>query len=140
MWNFHWFIFATAGWKGDEGADDGEHTADEDGDGAEAVEEVVDAVEVVAAEEEVAAIALDHGASTARSDPVGGDGAEVGGERGYCGEDDEVQLRVSESVAGERHDDFRGDGDAGGLDSHEKDNCGVSTSGNGTNEEGNKFF
>ena len=78
--------------KGDEGADDGQHAADEDGDGAEPVEEMVDAVEVVAAEEEIAAVALDHGASAARSDPIGGNRAEVRGERGCGGEEDKVPL------------------------------------------------
>ena len=81
-----------AGGEGDEGADDGEHAADEDGDGAEAEEEVVDEVEVAAGEEEVAAVALDHGASAAGADPVGGDGAEVGGERGDGGEEDELRA------------------------------------------------
>ena len=73
-------------------------------------------------------------------DPVGGDGAEVRGERGDCGEEDEVPLGVGEGGACERHDDFGGDGDAGGLDRHEKDDCGVSTGGDGTNEEGDEFF
>ena len=68
----------------------GQHATDEDGDGAVAVEEVVDAVEVAAAEEEIAAVALDHRAATAGADPVGGDGAEVGGERRDGGEEDEV--------------------------------------------------
>ncbi len=65
--------------EGDEGADDGKHSADEDGDGAEAGEEVIDTVEVVAAEEEIAAVALDHGTAAAGSDPVGGDGADIRG-------------------------------------------------------------
>ena len=68
-----------AGGKGDEGADDGEHASEEDGDGAVAGEEAVDEVEVAAAEEEVAAVALDHGAASAGADPVGGDGADVRG-------------------------------------------------------------
>ena len=81
-----------AGGKGDEGADDGQHAADEDGDGAEAVEEVIDAVEVVAAEEEIAAVALDHGAAAACADPVGGDGAEVRGQGCDGCEEDEVDC------------------------------------------------
>src|SRR5271170_3446402 len=47
------------GGKCDEGAEDGKHAANEYGDGAEAVEEMVDTVEVVAAEEEEAAVAFD---------------------------------------------------------------------------------
>src|ERR1700730_15253427 len=54
-----------SGGEGDEGAHDGQHAADEDGDGAEAVEEAVDAVEIVAAEEKIAAVALNHGATAA---------------------------------------------------------------------------
>jgi hypothetical protein len=126
--------------KGDEGADDRQHSADENGDGAEAVEEVIDTIQVVAAEEEIAAVALDHGTTAVCADPVGGDGAEVGGEGGDGREDDEVPLRVRESVAGERHDDFRGDGDTGGLDRHEKDDAEVSAGRNGADEEGDDFF
>ena len=118
-----------AGGKGDEGANDGEHAADQHGDGAVAVEEVIDEVEIAAAEEDVAAVALDHGASAACADPVGGDGAEVGGEGCDGCEEDEVELRVGESVAGERHDDFRRDGNAGGLDRHEQDDAGVASAG-----------
>jgi len=66
-----------AGGKGDEGANDGEHAADKDSDGAKAVEEMVDAVEVVAAEEKIAAVALDHGAASVGSDPIGGNGAKI---------------------------------------------------------------
>jgi len=129
-----------AGGKGDEGADDREHAADEDGDRAEAREEVIHAVEVVAAEEEIAAVAFDHRASAACADPVGGDGAEVGGEGSDGCEDDEVHLRVGEAPACERHDDFGGDGDAGGLDRHEENDRGVSASGNCGYEEGDDLF
>ncbi len=68
-----------AGWKGDEGADDGEHPSDEHSDGTEFREEVIDEVEVAAAEEDHAAVALDHGAPPSRADPVRWDRAEVGG-------------------------------------------------------------
>ena len=49
-------------------------------------------------------------------------------------------MRVGESVAGERHDDFRRDGDAGGLNRHEEDDTKVSAGCYGANEEGNDFF
>ena len=89
------FILATLAGKGDEGADDRQHAPDEDGDGAEAVEEVIYAVQVVAAEKEIVAVALDHGAPAAGADPVGRDGAEVRGEGGYGCQEDEVHLRVA---------------------------------------------
>ena len=123
--------FGYAGGEGDEGANDGEHSAEENGDGAEAVEEVVDAIEVAAAEEDVAAVTLDHWAASAGSGPVGGDGTEVGGERGCGCEEDEIPLRVGEGPSGERHDDLRRDGDTGRLDGHEEDDGGVSAGGDG---------
>jgi hypothetical protein len=129
-----------AGREGDEGADDGKHASDEDGDGAEVGEEVVDAVEVVAAEEEIAAVALDHGATSASADPVGGDGAEVGCEGCDGGENDEIEPGVGQRVARERHDDLGRDGDAGGLDGHEEDDRGISASGDGADEEGYDFL
>ncbi len=129
-----------AGGEGDEGADDGKHASDEHGDGAVLGEEVIDEVEVAAAEEHHAAVAFDHGASALCADPVGGDGAEVRGERGYGGEDDELELGVRESVTRERHDDFGGDGDAGGLDGHEEDDTGVAAAGDGADEEGDDLL
>ncbi len=66
--------------KGDEGTDDGQHAADQYSDGTVACEEVIYTIEVPLAEEHVAAVALDHGASAACADPVGGDRAEVGGQ------------------------------------------------------------
>jgi hypothetical protein len=132
--------FGYAGGEGDEGANDGKHSAEEDGDGAEAVEEVVDAVEVAAAEEDVAAVTLDHGAASAGSRPVGRDRAEVRSERGCGCEEDEIPLRVSECPSGERHDDFGRDGDTGRLDGHEEDDGGVSAGGDGCDEEGYDFL
>ena len=62
---------------------------------------MVDAVEVVAAEEEIAAEALDGGAATPGSEPVGGDGAEVAAD-GACGRDpDELELAGVDEIAGE---------------------------------------
>ena len=81
-----------AGGKSDECTDDGEHAADQDGDGAVPCEEVIDAVEIALAEEHVAAVALDHGASAPRADPVGGDGTEIGGKGCDGRQDDEVEL------------------------------------------------
>jgi len=47
---------------------------------------------------------------------------------------------VGEGVAGERHDDFGGDGDAGGLDCHQENDRGISAGGDGADEEGEDFF
>ena len=108
-----------AGGKGDEGAHDGEHAADQHGDGPIACEEVIYEIEVALAKEHVAAVTLDHGASAAGAYPVGRNGAKVGGKRRDGGEDDEIELTVSEGIASERHDDFRRNGNAGRLDCHE---------------------
>ncbi len=128
------------GGKGDEGPDDGKHASDEDGDRAKASEEVVDEVEVAAAEEQIAAVALDHRTASASADPVGGDRAEVRGQRGHGRQDDELDLSVGQSVAGQRHDDFRWNRNAGGLDGHEQDDAQVATAGNGADEKGDDFF
>jgi len=103
-------------------------------------EEAVDEIEVAAAEEDEAAVTLDHGTTAASADPVGGDGAEVGGERGDGREENKLPLRVGESVAGEGHDDFRRYGDAGGLDRHEEDDTEVTAACDEGDEDGNDFF
>ena len=79
-----------AGRKGDKGADDWQHAANKNGDGAEASEKMIDSVEVVSTEQEIAAVAFDHWASAACANPVGGDGAEVGGEGCDGCENDEL--------------------------------------------------
>src|SRR5882757_6937419 len=109
------------GGESDKGADDGKHASDQHSDGAEAGEEVIDKVEIAPTEEHPAAVALNHGASTTSTDPVGRDGTEVRGQRSNGRKDDELQLRRGKGVACEGHDDFRGDGNAGGLDCHEQD-------------------
>ena len=47
---------------------------------------------------------------------------------------------MGESVAGERHDDFRRDGDAGRLDRHEEDNAEVSAAGDEADEDCDELF
>ena len=129
-----------AGGKGNKGADNRKHAADEDGDGAEPVEEVIDQVKIAAAEKHVAAIALYHGPAAAGADPVGRNGAYVGGERGNGGKQDELGLGVSERVAGKRHDDLRRNGDAGRLNRHEEGDGGVAATGNKGDKERKDFF
>src|SRR5205807_2843788 len=119
---------------------DGEHAADEHGNGAVAVEEAIDEIEIAPAEKEIAAVTLDHRAASACADPVGGDRAEIRGQGRDGREDDEIELHVGEGVAGERHDDFGGDGDAGRLDRHEEDDAGVTSAGDETDEDGYDFF
>jgi len=111
--------------EGDEGANDRQHAAQKYRDGAVAIEEVVNKIEVATAEQQVASVALDHGAAAAGTDPVGRDGANVRGQRSQGGEDDEVHAGVGQRVAGKGHDDFRWDGNAGGLEHHEGDHNGV---------------
>ncbi len=47
---------------------------------------------------------------------------------------------MGESVAGERHDDFRRNGNAGRLDRHEEDNGGVSAAADEPNQNFDEFF
>ena len=129
-----------AGGKGDEGTDDGEHASDEHGDGAEAVEEAVNEVQIAAAEQEIAAVALNHGPTSACANPVRGDGSEIGGERGHGGEEDELHLRMGEGIAGQRHDDFRGDRNTGGLDGHQQDDAEVAAGGDGAYKKRDDFL
>jgi 1-acyl-sn-glycerol-3-phosphate acyltransferase len=63
----------------DEGADDGQHAAEQHGERAEPGKEAVSEIDVVAVEQDVAAVALDHRAATFGAEIVGGNGAEVGG-------------------------------------------------------------
>src|SRR5665213_2926901 len=74
----------------DEGADDGKHAPDKHRDRAVLCEEVVGHVEVALAQQEVAAVSLDHGATAFGADPVSGNRAEVRGQRCDGREDDEL--------------------------------------------------
>ena len=124
----------------DEGADDGKHASDEHRDRTILHEEVFGTVEVALAEQDVAAIALHHRTTTLGADPVRGDRAEIRGQRGDRCEDDELQLRVRESVAGERHDDFRRDRNAGRLDCHEQRDGNVPSAGDEADKKSDEFL
>ena len=84
--------FGNACGKGDESTNDGEHATDQHGDGTVACEEMIDTIEIALAEEQVAAVALDHGASTPRANPIGRDGAEIRCQRCDGCQDDEIEL------------------------------------------------
>ena len=47
---------------------------------------------------------------------------------------------MGEGVAGKGHDDFGGDGDAGGLNRHEKDDTEVSAADNCADQDCDDFF
>ncbi len=47
---------------------------------------------------------------------------------------------MGQGIACQGHDDFGGDGDAGGLDRHEEDNTGVAAAGDGADEESNDLL
>ena len=47
---------------------------------------------------------------------------------------------MRKSVSGERHDDFRRDRDAGRLNRHEEDDCGVSAAGDEADKDFDEFF
>ena len=125
-----------SGGKRDEGADHGQEPAEKDGDAAELLEEVLGAVEVVAAEEDVFAEALDGGPASQGTEPVGMDGAEIAADGSGGGDPEELELTGVHEVAGEGHDDLGGERDAGRFDAHEQRDAGVATSGDYGNDEG----
>ena len=95
------------------------------------------AVEVVAAEEDVFAEALDGGTAAPGTEPVGGDGAEVAtdGSRGRYPE--EIELAGMNEIPGEGHDDFGRQRNACRFNGHEERDAGVPTRGDdGDNEVG----
>lgn len=124
-----------AGGEGDEGADDGEETSEEDGDATILLEEALDAVEVVAREEDETAEALDGGPAAEGTEPVGGDGAEIAADGSSGGDPEEFELAGVDEVAGEGHDDLGGQGNAGRLDGHEQADAGVATGGDDGDDE-----
>ncbi len=125
-----------AGGKGDKGSDDGEETAEGDGAAAVLLKELLGAVEVVAAEEEEAAEALDGGSASPVADPIGRDGAEVAADGAGGGDEEELGGGGAEDKAGEGHDDFGGEGDAGGFDGHEQGDAGEAAGGDDADDEG----
>ncbi len=125
-----------AGGEGDKGADDGEEASGNDGQAAVFLEEVLGAVEVVAAEEEEAAEALDGGAASPAADPVGGDGAEVAADGAGGRDQEEFRHARAEDVAGEGHDDLGGERDTGGFDGHEEGDSGEASGGDDGDDEG----
>lgn len=129
-----------AGGQGDEGANNGQEAADQDRDGTVAGEEALGEIEIVRGEQDVSAEAFDHGAAAARTDPVGRDGAKIGGEGTDGGKEDELHLSGGERETCDRHDDLGGEGDAGGLDRHEQQDAPVTGAGDEAHKEGDKFL
>ena len=88
--------------KSDKGADDGQQAADENGDSAKALEEVFDAVEIVAAEQDVPAEAFDGRATSPGAEPVGRNRAEVAADSTSGGDPEELQLAGVHEIARRR--------------------------------------
>ena len=122
--------------QSDEGADDGQEAGDEDGDAAVALKVMLGAVEIVAAEEDIAAKALDGGTATPGSEPVGGEGAEIAADGSGGGYPEEIELAGVNEVAGEGHDDLGWQRNAGRFDGHKEGDTGVSSSGDDGDDEG----
>jgi hypothetical protein len=121
--------------QGDEGADNGEQTSNEDGDAAIALEVVFGAVKVVATEENVFAKAFDGGTAAPGTEPVGGDRAEVATDGSCGGYPEEIELAGVNEIAGEGHDDLRRQRNASRFDSHEEGDAGVSSRGDHSDNE-----
>src|SRR6202167_1238904 len=71
-------------------------------------------------EENEAAVASNEGATAPGAHPVGDGGTDVAAEGAGGGDQEKVEAAGVDQVAGEGHDDFGGEGDAGRLDRHEE--------------------
>ncbi len=124
-----------AGGQGDEGADDGQQARDEDRDAAVALEVVLGAVEIVAAEENVFAEAFDGGTAAPGTEPVGRDGAEVAADGSGGGDPEEIELAGVNEIAGKGHDDLRRQRNASRFNGHQENDTGVSSRGDHSDNE-----
>ena len=112
--------------KRNEGADHGQQAPEQNGDGAVLLEEVRHAVEVVMAHQHPAAVALDQRTTARGADPVRNHGAKVAADGAGRGDPEKAEASRVDQVAGEGHDDFAGERDAGRFDAHQGGNAGVS--------------
>src|SRR5581483_4553792 len=113
-------------------------TADEDGDAAVAGEEAVSPIEFVAAEQEIGAVLFDQRAAAVVSNGVSHGGAEIAAQRPRDGDPEQLEAAGVNQVPGERHDDLRGQWNAGRLDGHEGDDAQVSAGGDHGDDEAAK--
>jgi len=121
--------------EGDKGPNDGKQATDDYGSAAVLRKEVFGAIEVVTAEEEEAAEALDGRTPAPATDPVRRDGAEVAADGTGGGDPEKLGGIRAENEAGKGHDDLGGQWDAGRFDAHEEsDSCQTSGRDDGNDE------
>src|SRR5579859_1801002 len=114
-----------SGGQGDEGADHGEEAGDEYGEVSPAREEAVGPVELAAAHQDPATVALDKRASTVGSDLVRQQRSYIASDRAYGRYPEQLERALIYEVSGEGHDEFGGQRDAGGLDRHQDHDSGI---------------
>lgn len=131
-----------AGREGDEGAHDGKHATEENGDRSPVLEVRGHAVKIVMTEKDETPVTDDERTSADSSDPVGDEGAEIAADGSGSGHEQQAEETVAaaearggDEIAGKRQDDFRWKRDAGRFDGHEQRDACVASDGDGGNDE-----
>ena len=126
------------GGEGDEGAHHRQHPPDQDRPRSPAVEEPVRQIQLARADQHVAAELLRHRPPAAPPDLIGDDRAEVAAQRPGGRGEEQVHLPGGHQIAGERHDDFGRQRDAGALDRHQQRDAPIAAGGDHGDGEAGK--
>src|SRR5690242_12628167 len=125
-----------AGGQGDEGPHHRQEAAHEDRDAAEAREEAVDQFEVAPADQDVAAPFLDQGPAAVVADGISDGRANVAADRAGGRDEEDIEAPGRDEIAGERHDDFGRQRDAGGFDRHQEGDAEIADRGDDGDDPG----
>src|SRR5215813_5993377 len=106
-------------WQRDEGTNHRQEAGDENGEVSPAREEAVGPIEFTSSHENPAAVALDEWTSTISAKFIRDKRPQVATDRAGSGDPEEIESALKDEVSGKRHDQFRGQRNARGLDGHE---------------------
>src|SRR6516164_7820212 len=133
---FHHRHARQSGGKGDERAHHRQQPADEDRDRAVTGKEMLGAIELGGANQDVTAPAFECRAAALGRHVIGDGRTDIAAERARgCGAD-QAELSDGDEIASERHDDFRRQRNTGGLDRHENDDAEIAAGGNYSDDPG----
>ncbi len=135
MWNRHKRHPGDSGGQGDKGSHHREQARQEHRDRTIFSKKVGGAVQIVPAEKNIPAVALHQRPAAMRPNPVRQGRTQVAADGAGRGHPQKLESAGVHQVAGERHDDFRGQRNAGRLNAHQQSNSQITRGRNDGNDE-----
>ena len=135
MWKRHKRHPGNAGGQGDKGSHHREQARQKHRDRSIFQKEMRGAVQVVPAEQNILAKTLHQRTAAMRPDPIGHRRTQIAANGAGRGHPQKLKPAGVNQVAGERHDDLRGQRNAGRLNAHQQRNPQVARGRNDGNDE-----